>query len=143
MSKSAKPIIQVRDLIAGYRNHVVLDGISFDVYPGEVFGILGGSGCGKTTLMKHMIGLIPPIAGEILIDAEDMVDADQDRRSNLLRRVGVMYQQGALFGSMTLLENTALPLEAHTNLLPRHRDLVATMKLHLVGLAGFENYLPT
>ncbi len=142
MPKPRTPIIQVRNLVAGYPDYLVLDNVSFDVYPGEVFGMLGGSGCGKTTVMKHMIGLVPPIAGEILIDGENIVDTDPRRRTNLLRRIGVMYQQGALFGSMTLLENTSLPLEEHTSLPARARELVATMKLHLVGLAGFENYLP-
>ncbi len=136
------PIIQVRNLVAGYPKLVVLDNVSFDIYPGEVFGLLGGSGCGKTTVMKHMIGLVPPLAGEILIDGENIANADATQRMKLLRRIGVMYQQGALFGSMTVLENTLLPLAEHTGLPARARELVATMKLHLVGLAGFENYLP-
>ncbi|MHC4922128.1 MAG: ABC transporter ATP-binding protein [Planctomycetota bacterium] len=136
------PIIQVQGLAAGYPGHLVLEDLSFDVCPGEVFGILGGSGCGKTTIMKHMIGLVPPLAGTILIAGQDITQADAKQRKEILRSIGVMYQQGALFGSMTLLENARLPLEEHTTLPARARDLVATMKLRMVGLAGFENYLP-
>ena len=137
-----QPIIRVLDVTAGYPDFTVLKHISFEVYPGEIFGILGGSGCGKTTLMRHMIGLIPPLAGRILIDGEDIAQAQDRQRIEILRGVGVMYQQGALFGSMTLLENVRLPIEEHTALPPRARDLVATMKLRLVGLGGFENHLP-
>ncbi len=136
------PVIRVMDLVAGYPDYVALENIGFEVYPGEVFGILGGSGCGKTTLMKHMIGLVPPIAGKILIGDRDIWTADEEERQAILRQIGVMYQQGALFGSMTLVENTRLPLEEHTDLPPRATNLVATMKLRMVGLTGFENHLP-
>ncbi len=141
-TQSKAPVIRVQQLAAGYTNRVVLEEVTFDVRAGEVFGILGGSGCGKTTLMKHMIGLVPPIAGKILIDGRDIWTNDEEERRSVLRQIGVMYQQGALFGSMTLLENTRLPLEEHTDLPPRAADLVATMKLRMVGLAGFEQHLP-
>jgi len=136
------PVIRVQNLVAGYPDHLVLEDVSFDVYPGEVFGILGGSGCGKTTVMKHMMGLVPPLGGKILITDHDIWTNDEEERKAILRQMGVMYQQGALFGAMTLVENTRLPLEEHTNLPPRACDLVATMKLRMVGLAGFENHLP-
>ncbi len=110
--------------------------------PGEVFGILGGSGCGKSTLMKHMIGLNPPVSGRILIGGDDIVTAEGEVLERIRRRFGVMYQSGALFGSMTLLENVRLPLEVYTDLPDDAIDLVARMKLELVGLEGFTGHLP-
>ena len=102
------PIIAVRNFTAGYDGHVLLRDLSFDIYPGEVFVILGGSGSGKSTLLKHMIGLYRPVAGSILIEGRDIVTAQGQQRLEILSRIGVMYQQGALFGSMTLLENVRL-----------------------------------
>src|SRR5512140_1984014 len=93
------PIIRVQDLYAGYDDVAILEHINFDVRRGEVFGILGGSGCGKSTLMKHMIGLNPPIAGHVFIGGDDIVTADEETHAAILRRFGVMYQSGALFGS--------------------------------------------
>jgi phospholipid/cholesterol/gamma-HCH transport system ATP-binding protein len=139
---SRTPIISVRGLSAGYDDVVLMSGVEFDVYAGEIFGILGGSGAGKTTLLRHMIGLLPPVAGSIGIDGVDMVTATGASRQRLLTKIGVMYQQGALFGSMTLIENVLLPLEEHTSLPRRARELTARLKLRLVGLNGFENYLP-
>ena len=104
-------IIRVEGVDAGYDGNAILDAVGFEVRAGEVFGILGGSGCGKSTLMKHMIGLLPPVAGRILIGGDDIVTADEDGLDAIRRRFGVMYQSGALFGSMTLLENVRLPLE--------------------------------
>ena len=136
------PIIQVRGLTAGYGNTAILDDLSFDVLTGEVFGLLGGSGCGKTTVLRHMMGLIPPLAGSVVIDGVDIVTAEGKARRAVLRKLGVMYQSGALFGSMTLIENVVLPLEEHTRLPARGRELVARLRLRLVGLQGFEGYLP-
>jgi phospholipid/cholesterol/gamma-HCH transport system ATP-binding protein len=135
-------IIRVEDLTAGYDDRTILEHVTFDVRRGEVFVILGGSGCGKSTLLKHMIGLYPPVAGHVLIDGADIVTADGDARDAILRRFGVMYQSGALFGSMTLLENVRLPLEAFTALDLRQMDLVSRMKLDLVGLVQFTGHLP-
>lgn len=137
-----EPIIRVRGLSAGYQEPALLSGVDFDIYPGEIFGVLGGSGVGKTTILRHMIGLVPPLAGSILIYGVDIATATGAIRSKLLSKIGVMYQQGALFGSMTLLENVALPLEEHTALCRRARDLTARIKLRLVNLDGFENFLP-
>ena len=136
-------IINVEKLTASYGDRVIIDEISFQVRTGEVFVILGGSGCGKSTLLKHMIGLYEPSAGKILIDGDDIADADQKTRAGLLRKIGVMYQSGALFGSMTLLENVRLPLEELTDLPQEAVDLTARMKLSLVGLQGFENHMPS
>jgi phospholipid/cholesterol/gamma-HCH transport system ATP-binding protein len=138
-----EPIIQVRNFTAAYDGNVIINDISFDVMPGEVFVILGGSGCGKSTLLKHMIGLYPPAGGKILIEGRDMAVAEGEERLAILKRIGVMYQMGALFGSMTLLENVRLPLEAYTDLPEDALDAVARMKLQLVSLKGFENHMPS
>jgi phospholipid/cholesterol/gamma-HCH transport system ATP-binding protein len=139
---TAEPIIRVEGLVAGYDDFVLLDNVTFDVFPGEVFVILGGSGCGKSTLLKHMIGLYEPKAGRVLIDGDDIVTADGDVLHEILRKIGVMYQSGALFGSMTLVENVRLPLEEFTDLDLEAVDLIARMKLELVGLEQFTGHLP-
>jgi phospholipid/cholesterol/gamma-HCH transport system ATP-binding protein len=141
MSEPA-PVIRVEALTAGYGDFVLLNQVSFAVRHGEVFGILGGSGCGKSTLMKHMIGLYEPIAGSICVESDDIVTAQGAKRHAILRKIGVMYQSGALFGSMTLLENVRLPLEEYTDLTDSEIDLIARMKLELVGLDQFTGHLP-
>jgi phospholipid/cholesterol/gamma-HCH transport system ATP-binding protein len=138
----AGTIIRVEHLTARYGTNVVFDDVSFDVERGEVFVILGGSGCGKTTMLKYMIGLFHSPDGRILIDGEDIATAEGSERDAILRKIGVMYQQGALFGSMTLLENVRLPLEEFTDLPPEAMDVIAKTKLRLVGLDGFEDYMP-
>jgi phospholipid/cholesterol/gamma-HCH transport system ATP-binding protein len=142
MSANAAPIIRVEEFSAAYDGETVLANVSFTVNAGEVFVILGGSGCGKSTLLKHMIGLYSPARGRIEIDGDDITAADLATRQRILRKIGVMYQSGALFGSMTLLENVRLPLEEFTCLPAAAVDLIARMKLKLVGLDGFEEHLP-
>ena len=139
----AKNIIEVKGLTASYGDNLIFDSISFDIKEGEVFIILGGSGCGKSTLLKHMIGLYKPKAGEILIGKSDIASADGKKRLEILNRIGVMYQSGALFGSMTLLQNVMLPLEEFTQLSEPARKSVAALKLMLVGLQGFEQHMPS
>jgi phospholipid/cholesterol/gamma-HCH transport system ATP-binding protein len=136
-------VIRVEGLTAGYDGLILLRDISFEVRRGEVFAILGGSGSGKSTLLKQMIGLTRPKAGRVLIDGQDMVAAEGAQRLALLRKIGVMYQQGALFGSMTLLENVRLPLEEHTDLDDEAIDLIARTKLELVQLGGAEPLMPS
>jgi phospholipid/cholesterol/gamma-HCH transport system ATP-binding protein len=143
MDQIKEPIIRVENLTAAYEETVVFDNISFDVCKGEVFVILGGSGCGKSTLMKQMIGLYKPASGKILIDGQDIVSAEGNERLKILGKIGVMYQSGALFGSLTLFENVRLPLEEFTNLNSSAMDLIVQMKLKLVGLNGFENHMPS
>jgi phospholipid/cholesterol/gamma-HCH transport system ATP-binding protein len=138
----ADPIITVEHLSAGYEGYVLMQDISFSVKRGEVFVILGGSGSGKSTLLKHMIGLYQPIAGSIRIEGDDIVTAEGAERRAILNKIGVMYQSGALFGSMTLLENVRLPLEEYTTLDDAAMDLVARMKLQLVGLDAFAGHMP-
>jgi phospholipid/cholesterol/gamma-HCH transport system ATP-binding protein len=138
-----KPIIQVRDLSVGYGDVTILNEISFDVYEGEIFVILGGSGCGKSTLMKAIIGLVPPRSGQILLDGEEISPDDEARLQRLLRRVGVLYQGAALFGSMTIAENVALPIEEYTDLRQESIGTLVRMKLGLVNLQGYENHFPS
>ncbi len=138
----AEPIIRVRDLTVGYGDVVLVENVAFDVRRGEVFVILGGSGSGKSTLLKHMIGLLPPRSGRVEIDGDDIITADGDARRKILRKIGVMYQSGALFGSMTLSENVRLPLEEYTDLSSDEIELVARLKLSLVGLESFTGHLP-
>jgi len=136
-------IIRVENLTAAYDGQVVLRDVNFAVYKGEVFAILGGSGCGKSTLLKHMIGLYRPAEGSILIDGQDIAAAAGEERLRILRTFGVMYQSGALFGSMTLLENVALPLQEFTDLPPEAIRLIALMKLQRVGLTGVADRMPS
>lgn len=138
-----KPIITVENMTARYGDRLVLDSLSFGVDRGEIFVILGGSGCGKSTLLKHMIGLYQPHAGEICIGDVSVVHSKGAERDALIRRFGVMYQSGALFGSMNLLENVCLPLEEFTDLGKEARELIARMKLSLVGLAEFAHHMPS
>ena len=138
-----KSIIEVKGLTIGYDGNVVLKDVSFDVRRGEVFVILGGSGCGKTTLLKHMIGLHPPMSGEVRIEGRDLVAAEGDERQEILTRIGVSYQSGALFGSMTISQNVRLPLEEYTNLPEDALELIAWMKLRLVGLEDSGLKLPS
>src|SRR6516162_1264617 len=136
------PIIRVENLTAGYDGNALMQDVNFTVARGEVFVILGGSGSGKSTLLKHMIGLYQPMSGHVFIDGDDIVTAEGDARNAILRKIGVMYQSGALFGSMTLLENVRLPLEEYTDLTTDEIDLIGRMKLELVGLDAFTGHLP-
>ncbi|MDA2918332.1 ATP-binding cassette domain-containing protein [Desulfobacterota bacterium AH_259_B03_O07] len=143
MSGDKEPIIRVENFTAAYGDNVIIDNISFEVYRGEVFVILGGSGCGKSTVLKHMIGLYEPAAGKILIDGEDIAASSGEDRLKILKKIGVAYQSGALFGSMTILENLRLSLEEYTDLSPDAMDLISLMKLKLVGLSGSEHKMPS
>lgn len=136
-------IIRVKDLAAGYGEDIILDHISFDVYEGEIFVVLGGSGCGKSTLLKHLIGLIPPYSGQVIIDNDDITNCDDETSQKTLRKIGVLYQGAALFGSMTIAENVALPITEYTDLSQQSVMTLVKMKLSLVNLDGYENYLPS
>jgi phospholipid/cholesterol/gamma-HCH transport system ATP-binding protein len=138
----AETLIKVEHLTTGYGNTIIMNDISFEVKRGEIFGILGGSGCGKSTVLKNMIGLTPPFSGNILIEEEDIVRAQGKDRIRIWNKIGVMYQQSALFGSMTLLENIKLPLEEFTTLPVEAMDTIAKMKLKLVGLEAYADLMP-
>ncbi len=136
-------IITVRNLKIGYEEKVVLQDLNFSVRRGEVFVILGGSGSGKSTLLKHMIGLYTPLEGEIWIQDGNIATADESEHAKLLRKFGVMYQSGALFGSMTVLENVRLPLDEFTALPEPLKELSALAKLKLVGLGHTAQMMPS
>ncbi len=138
-----KPIIQVRDLTAGYGEDIILDNISFEIDEGEIFVILGGSGCGKTTLLKTLLGLLKPLSGEVYIDGDDIVGCDEETFQKVLRKTGVLYQGGALFGSMTVAENIALPIREYTDLSQKAICDLVKLKLGLVGLKGVGDRLPS
>jgi len=142
MSAIAKNMIEVRDLTVGYGERVVLDRINFQVRRGEVFAILGASGSGKSTLLKHLIGLYQPRQGDVLIAGASLVRAEGDERLRILRKFGVLYQSGALFGSLTTLENVRLPLDEFTELSELAKDLIALSKLRLVGLESAATKVP-
>jgi phospholipid/cholesterol/gamma-HCH transport system ATP-binding protein len=137
-----EPIIRVEKLTARYGERTVFDRVSFDVERGEVFVILGGSGCGKSTMLKHLIGQYKPAGGRILIDGLDVAAAEGPEYLRITEKFGVMYQMGALFGSMTLIDNVRLPLEEFTDLPADAIEAVAASKLRMVGLAGFERFMP-
>jgi phospholipid/cholesterol/gamma-HCH transport system ATP-binding protein len=142
MNEPNDAVITVKNLRLGYDGRVVLDGLNFEVRRGEVFIILGGSGCGKSTLLKHLIGLYPPMAGEIRFGPDNLVTAAEPDRLHILRQFGVMYQSGALFGSMTVLENVKLPLDEFTELPDEAMELIALMKLKLVAMESAANKMP-
>jgi phospholipid/cholesterol/gamma-HCH transport system ATP-binding protein len=135
------PVIQVDRLEAGYGDHVILRDVSLDVHPGERLVIVGESGCGKTTLLRHLIGLQRPRSGRVIVLGQDMGSATEEELRAVQRRIGVSFQSGALFGSLTLGENVALPLEEYTTLPASVIDLIVRIKLDMVNLDGFENFL--
>lgn len=136
------PAIELTGVACGYGDRVVLENVSLAVKRAEIFFIIGGSGCGKSTLLRHMIGLHPLMRGSVKYFGRDFTRASAQERKELLRTFGVLYQGGALWSSMTLRENVALPLELLTDLEPRERDEIVTLKLAQVGLKGYEEYLP-
>jgi phospholipid/cholesterol/gamma-HCH transport system ATP-binding protein len=139
---SAPPAVAVRDLTMAYGDFVLQRDLDFTIETGDIFVIMGGSGCGKSTLLRHLIGLREPAKGEVWYGNESFTAAEPERRTEMLRRIGVLYQSGALWSSMTLAENVALPLGEFTTLAPAEIREVAALKLALVGLAGFEDYYP-
>ncbi|MGH7788636.1 MAG: ABC transporter ATP-binding protein, partial [Candidatus Binatia bacterium] len=138
---AAAPVIQVEHLVARYGDITILDDVSCAVRRGEVFVIVGGSGCGKTTLLRHMIGLLRPSAGRVLIEGDDLTQADEEELRRIQRKLGVTFQAGALFGSLTLAQNVALPLEEYTTLPPDLIALLVRLKLAMVKLDGFEPFM--
>lgn len=134
--------IEVEQLEARYDDKVILENVSFAVKRGEIFFIIGGSGCGKSTLLRNLIGLNQPAQGTVRFFGRDFTHADARERKDLLRTFGVLYQSGALWSSMNVSENVALPLELFTNLTRRERDEVVALKLAQVGLAGYGDYFP-
>jgi phospholipid/cholesterol/gamma-HCH transport system ATP-binding protein len=142
-TNGAKPHITVRDLTMAYGSFVLMRDLTFTINHGDVFIIMGGSGCGKSTLLRHLIGLNQPAQGEIFYGEENFTRADASRRQQLLMQMGVLFQSGALWSSMTLAENVGLLLEEYTDLTASQIREIASLKLALVGLKGFEDYYPS
>ena len=137
-----EPIIKIRNLHTSYGNLKVLKGINLDIFPNETIVILGRSGCGKSTLIRHLIGLDKPTEGEIYIKGVEIVKARENETEDIMKKVGMLFQGSALFNSMTISENVALPLVEHTPLEKSTIDIMTRIKLDLVGLAGFEDFMP-
>src|SRR5262245_35897388 len=135
--------ITVNNLTMAYGSFVIQHDLTFTVRRGDIFIIMGGSGCGKSTLLRHLIGLRAPAQGEVLIDGESLWAASPEAQEHIKRRFGVLFQSGALWSSMTLAENVALPLEQYTGLSAAQIRKQVALKLALVGLAGFEDYYPS
>ncbi|HCE46265.1 MAG TPA: polyamine ABC transporter ATP-binding protein [Lentisphaeria bacterium] len=140
---NAVPMIQAIDLTVGYGDIVVLENINFTINKGEIFVIIGGSGCGKSTILKHLIGLYEPIKGDILIKGESIVKADWDEKRRIMKSFGVLYQSGALFSALTITENIALQLEEYTDYPEDEIFRRVNEKLKLVGLEGAGPKMPS
>ncbi len=139
---SAQPHIEVLDLTLGYGEYVVQRGLEFAVNKGDIFVVMGGNGCGKTTLMRALVGLQAPLAGKVRYGGTDFWGASDTVRDGLKRRLGILFQGGALWSSLTLAENVALPIAEYSGLNRRQVDEIVAFKLALVGLAGFGDYYP-
>lgn len=138
-----EPVISVRNLVKRFGDHVVLKGVNLDVYPGEVMVIMGGSGSGKSTLLRTMIRSFPPDEGQVVLFGSDICGLGEEDMNDVRKRFGVLFQSGALFNSMTVAENVALPLREHTTLADEVIDIQVTIKLELVGLREAAHLYPS
>lgn len=136
-------IIEVRDLVVKYGDRTVLNGLNLEVRRGEIFVILGGSGSGKSTLLRNLVGLMRPTSGTISFDGADFTAMDDEQRIDIRKRMGMCFQGSALFNSMSIGDNVALPLREHTKLEESTIEIMTKIKLGLVGLGGFESFLPS
>ena len=137
------PHIEIEDLTMAYGSFVVQQDLTFTINRGDIFIIMGGSGCGKSTLMRHMVGLKEPAKGQVFYDGVSFWDTDSVDREQFMRKIGISYQSGALWSSMTLAENISLPLQEFTDLSQSQIREIVELKLALVGLAGFAEYYPS
>lgn len=137
------PVVQVRDLVSFYGERQILKGVNLDVQPGEIMVIMGGSGSGKTTLLRHMLGLEQPAGGSVCLFGQDILRLPPAEFDALREHIGVAFQSGALFSSMTVGENIMLPLVEHSELDRHTMEIMVRMKLEVVGLAGCENLMPS
>ena len=137
------PVMSVNNLTARFGSNLVFENISFQVYKGEILVIVGESGCGKSTLLKILIGLQKPSAGQVLCQGSDITRAGENELNRYRKNIGVLFQSGALFSSMTIRENIALPLQEYTDLDPASINAIIRMKLGMVNLAGYENHYPS
>ncbi len=139
----ATPHIEVHDLTMAYGEKIIQQQLTFTVNQGDIFIIMGGSGCGKSTLLRHLVGLQRPARGSISYNGIQFWESPSDKRRQLMQTFGILYQSGALWSSMTLAQNVAMPLEVHTRLSPRQIREQVELKLSLVGLSGFEGHYPS
>src|SRR3990167_4108272 len=143
MNASGEAVIRVKALVKNYGSRRILDSISLDIYEGETLVVMGGSGCGKSTFLRHLIGSIRPDSGEVWMFGKDIAKASDEEMDEIKKKFGMLFQSGALFDSMTVAENIALPLREHAKLDENIINIVVRMKLELVGLRGFENLMPS
>ncbi|MGD0571997.1 MAG: ATP-binding cassette domain-containing protein [Sedimentisphaerales bacterium] len=143
MDSTTQPVLEVRDLDLGYDDYVVMRNLSFSVNKGDIFIVMGVNGCGKSTLLKSLIGLRMPVKGKVLYYGKSFWDEDEAGQKNIMRCFGVLYQGGALWSSLTVGENVALPLQLYTKLSCQQIQEVVALKLSLVGLEGYEDYFPS
>lgn len=143
MPQSIEPHIRVENLTMAYGSYLIQKNLNFNINRGDIFIVMGGSGCGKSTLLRHLIGLQEPAAGRVYYGDISYWESSPQQRKQLMRRIGILYQKGALWSSMTLAENVTLPLLEYTSVTPAEALEVAALKLALVGLAGFEDYYPS
>lgn len=143
MNSLAKPVVEVRGLDLSYENYPVLHNLSFSINKGDIFIVMGASGCGKSTILKALIGLLEPTKGEVLYDGKNFWTADDIERHAIMRRFGVLYQGGALWSSLTLGENVALPLQLYSKLSATEIIEMTELKLSLVGLGGYADFYPS
>lgn len=141
-NNNSMPHLSATNLTMAYGERVIQKNLTFEVRQGEIFIIMGGSGCGKSTLLRHLVGLKEPAQGQVFHGQASLYDASQKEQKALMQRIGILYQSGALFSSMTLFENVALPLQQYTDYSPSEIRELVMFKLALVGLDGFENHLP-
>jgi len=141
--EKVEPHIVVQDLTVAYGSNVILRDLTFTVNRGDIFIIMGGSGGGKSTILRSMVGLLPPIKGQVLYDGLSFWSAELEEQKSIMRKFGILYQSGALWSSLTLAENIALPLQQYTDLNQGQIKELVSLKLALVGLAGFEEYYPS
>jgi phospholipid/cholesterol/gamma-HCH transport system ATP-binding protein len=141
--ETAEPKIRVINLTMAYGDFVIQRDLSFEIYAGDIFIIMGGSGCGKSTLLRHLVGLKAPAQGQVFYGNTSFWDASPPEQENIMRSFGILYQSGALWSSLTLAENVALPLKEFSSYSDSQINDLVSLKLSLVGLAGFENYYPS
>ncbi len=143
MNTKTDIVISVKNIVKSFGSRRILNGVSLDIYQGETLVVMGGSGCGKSTLLRHLIGSIRPDSGEIWMFGKDIAKLHEDELHEVRKKYGMLFQSGALFDSMTVGENIALPLREHTKLDSNIINIIIKMKLELVGLRGFENLMPS
>lgn len=136
-------VISVKNLVKNFGSRRILNGVSVDIYQGETLVIMGGSGCGKSTFLRHLIGSIRPDSGEVWMFGKDIAKASDEEMDEIKKKFGMLFQSGALFDSMTVAQNIALPLREHAKLDENIINIIVKMKLELVGLRGFENLMPS